>query len=66
MLKLLLVMLCSPSYIRNPYLMAKLVEVMFILQPAIQLKTEQLNTEMLMSEIAVNNLVPSLMKFYTG
>jgi len=65
MLKLLLVMLCSPSYIRNPYLMAKLVEVMFILQPAIQLKTEQLNTEMLMSEIAVNNLVPSLMKFYT-
>ncbi|XP_035825781.1 ubiquitin conjugation factor E4 B [Aplysia californica] len=65
MLRLMLVMLCSPAYIRNPYLTAKLVEVLFVLQPSIQPKTEQLNSELLMSEIAVNNLVPSLMKFYT-
>ena len=66
MLRLMLVMLCSPAYIKNPYLTAKIVEVMFVLQPAIQPKTEQLNTEILMSEIGANNLVPSLMRFYTG
>lgn len=66
MLRLLLVMLCSQNYIRNPYLMAKLVEVLFVLQPSIQPKTEQVNNELLMSDVAINNLVPSLMKFYTG
>lgn len=46
--------------------MAKLVEVLFVLQPSIQPKTEQVNNELLMSDVAINNLVPSLMKFYTG
>ncbi|XP_059145993.1 ubiquitin conjugation factor E4 B-like isoform X2 [Physella acuta] len=65
MSRLVLVMLCSQNYLRNPYLTAKLVEVLFVLQPSIQPKTESLNTELLMSEVAINNLVPSLMKFYT-
>ncbi|CAG5126106.1 unnamed protein product, partial [Candidula unifasciata] len=65
MLRLLLVMLCSQNYLRNPYLTAKLVEVLFVLQPSIQPKTEQVNLELLMSDVAVDNLVPSLMKFYT-
>ncbi|KAK3759118.1 hypothetical protein RRG08_040672 [Elysia crispata] len=65
MTQLLLVLLCSQKYMRNPYLTAKLVEVIFVLQPSIQTKTEQLNAELLMSEIAVHSLVPSLMKFYT-
>ncbi|KAK6965612.1 ubiquitin conjugation factor E4 B [Biomphalaria glabrata] len=65
MTQLVLVMLCSQNYLRNPYLTAKLVEVLFVLQPSIQPKTESLNVELLMSETAINNLVPSLMKFYT-
>ncbi|GFR79782.1 ubiquitin conjugation factor E4 B [Elysia marginata] len=63
--QLLLVLLCSQKYMRNPYLTAKLVEVIFVLQPSIQTKTESLNNELLMSDIAVHSLVPSLMKFYT-
>ncbi|GFO26247.1 ubiquitin conjugation factor e4 b [Plakobranchus ocellatus] len=65
MTHLLLVLLCSQKYMRNPYLTAKLVEVLFVLQPSIQNKTEELNSELLMSDIAVHSLVPSLMKFYT-
>lgn len=65
MTQLLLVLLCSQKYMRNPYLTAKLVEVIYVLQPSIQTKTEQLNTELLMSDIAVHSLVPSLMRFYT-
>ncbi|KAH9514139.1 Ubiquitin conjugation factor E4 B [Bulinus truncatus] len=65
MTHLVMVMLCSQNYLRNPYLTAKLVEVLFVLQPSIQPKTESLNMELLMSETAVNNLVPCLMKFYT-
>lgn len=66
MMRLLLVMVCSQNYIRNPYLTAKLVEWLFVLQPSIQPKTEHLATKILLSDIAKDNLVPCLMKFYTG
>ncbi|KFP75349.1 Ubiquitin conjugation factor E4 B, partial [Acanthisitta chloris] len=50
----LVVMLCNQNYIRNPYLVAKLVEVMFMTNPMIE--NHPLSTKL---------LVPSLMKFYT-
>ena len=64
-LTLLLVCVCSPEYIRNPYLTAKLVEVMFVLNPAVQRSTEKLNDRLINHPVALNHLVPALMKFYT-
>ncbi|XP_041377968.1 ubiquitin conjugation factor E4 B-like [Gigantopelta aegis] len=63
-LQLLVVMVCS-SYIFNPYLNAKLVEVMFVLQPAVQPRAEKLNEALLMHPLAIDFLVPALMQFYT-
>ncbi|KAG8142368.1 putative Ubiquitin conjugation factor E4 B isoform 1 protein [Naja naja] len=37
----LVVMLCNQDYIRNPYLVAKLVEVMFMTNPAVQPRTQK-------------------------
>ncbi|WAR13927.1 UBE4B-like protein [Mya arenaria] len=36
LLQLLIVFVCSPGYVNNPYLLAKLVEVMFYFNPAVQ------------------------------
>lgn len=35
----LLVLCCSPSFFNNPYLVAKLVEVLYFLNPSIQVGT---------------------------
>ena len=35
-LQLLIVFVCSPGYTNNPYLVAKLVEVMFYFNPSVQ------------------------------
>jgi len=64
-LTLLLVFTCTPDYIRNPYLTAKLVEVMFVLNPSVQRSTEALNDRLINHPIALEHLVPALMKFYT-
>ena len=66
LITLLLVCICSASYINNPYLVAKLVEVMFVVNPAVQRKTEKLNDMLLNHPLAIEHLVPALMKFYTG
>ncbi len=62
----LVVFMCSYQYIKNPYLTAKLVEVMFVLNPAVQRNTEKLNEMMLTHPLAFDHLVPALMKFYVG
>ncbi|GAA6107170.1 ubiquitin conjugation factor E4 B isoform X1, partial [Tachysurus ichikawai] len=61
----LVVFICSQNYIRNPYLIAKLVEVLFVTNPAVQPRT-QLFFEMIENHpLSINQLVPALMKFYT-
>ncbi|XP_012517955.1 PREDICTED: ubiquitin conjugation factor E4 B [Propithecus coquereli] len=61
----LVVMLCNQNYIRNPYLVAKLVEVMFMTNPAVQPRTQKFFEMIENHPLATKLLVPSLMKFYT-
>ena len=62
----LVVFICSQNYIRNPYLIAKLVEVLFVTNPAVQPRTQRFFEMMENHPLAVKQLVPALMKFYTG
>ncbi|XP_063799901.1 ubiquitin conjugation factor E4 B isoform X2 [Pseudophryne corroboree] len=61
----LVVLLCNQNYIRNPYLVAKLVEVMFVTNPAIQHRTQKFFEIIEGHPLSTKLLVPSLMKFYT-
>jgi len=65
-LHMLIVVVCSSNYIKNPYLTAKLVEVIFVMNPNIQQRTESLHEKFLMHPLALQHLVPALMLFYTG
>ncbi|KAL5014805.1 hypothetical protein ScPMuIL_009075 [Solemya velum] len=61
----LIINICSSSYLTNPYLTAKLVEVLFVINPTVQPRTEKLNERLLMNPLALGFLAPSLMQFYT-
>ncbi|XP_076451864.1 LOW QUALITY PROTEIN: ubiquitin conjugation factor E4 B-like [Babylonia areolata] len=63
-LQLLIVMICSQNYIRNPYLLAKLVEVVFVMQPMVQPRAHKISQALLMHELALAFLTPALMQFY--
>jgi len=62
----ILVCICSPAAFKNPYLTAKLIEVLFVLNPSIQPKTEVLNNMMMSHPLSMSHLPSALMKFYTG
>nr|CAD7398434.1 unnamed protein product [Timema poppensis] len=62
----LLVGVCSPHYFRNPYLIAKIIEVLFVVNPGIQPRTEQLHARIMAHPISETQLPSCLMKFYTG
>uniref|UniRef100_A0A1A7YJG2 Ubiquitin conjugation factor E4 B n=1 Tax=Iconisemion striatum TaxID=60296 RepID=A0A1A7YJG2_9TELE len=61
----LVVFICSQNYIRNPYLIAKLVEVLFVTNPAVQPRTQRFSEMMENHPLSIKHLVPALMKFYT-
>lgn len=61
----LLVTICSPQYIKNPYLVAKIIEVLFVLNPGIQTRTEVLHNRVMAHPISEQYLSSFLMKFYT-
>lgn len=61
----LVVFTCSQNYIRNPYLIAKLVEVVFVTNPTVQPRTQKFYEMMENHPLATKQLVPALMKFYT-
>ncbi|XP_074654460.1 ubiquitin conjugation factor E4 B-like [Tubulanus polymorphus] len=61
----LIMMICSYHYIGNPYLAAKLIEVMFVLNPFVQPRTEHLHEMILTHPLALEHLVPALVCFYT-
>ncbi|NP_001167175.1 ubiquitin conjugation factor E4 B [Salmo salar] len=61
----LVVFICSQNYIRNPYLIAKLVEILFVTNPAVQPRTQCFSEMMENHPLSVKHLVPALMKFYT-
>ncbi|KAM6977292.1 ubiquitin conjugation factor E4 B isoform 1-T1 [Aplochiton taeniatus] len=61
----LVAFICSQNYIRNPYLIAKLVEVLFVTNPAVQPRTQRFSEMMENHPLSIKMLVPALMKFYT-
>ncbi|CAG9857038.1 unnamed protein product [Phyllotreta striolata] len=65
MISWLLVTICSSNMIKNPYLVAKLVEVVFVILPSIQPRCEALYSRIMNHPISQTILPSSLMKFYT-
>jgi ubiquitin conjugation factor E4 B len=61
---LVIVMVCSAHYVSNRYLIAKLIEMMFIINPRVQPQLQRLSDQLLLHPLAFDHLVPSLMKFY--
>lgn len=65
MITWLLVTICSSNMIKNPYLVAKLIEVLFAIIPSIQPRCEPLYNRLMLHHISRTALPSSLMKFYT-
>lgn len=65
-LVLLLMFTCNSHYITNRYLVAKLIEVMYVVNPEVQQLTPKLSDAVLHHPLAYECLVPGLMKFYSG
>lgn len=61
----ILVCICSPAVFKNPHLIAKLIEVLFVLNPNIQSRTEVLNNMMMSHPLSISHLPSALMRFYT-
>lgn len=61
----LLIAICSSHCIKNPYLVAKIIEVIFVINPNIQPRTELLYSKVMSHELSQTMLPSSLMKFYT-
>lgn len=60
----LIVFVCSPQMVNNPYLIAKLVEVLFVSSPTLHHFTQVFHTQILSHKLAEEHLARSLMKFY--
>lgn len=61
----LLTCVCAPHMVKNPYITAKLVEVLFVTSPSIQSASNPLHKNILNHHLAQTVLVSALMKFYT-
>ncbi|KAF7992765.1 hypothetical protein HCN44_005109 [Aphidius gifuensis] len=61
----LLVVICTPHCMRNPYLIAKIIEVLFVINPSVQGRTESLHDQVMSHPISKTYLASYLMKFYT-
>lgn len=61
----ILVIICSSHCIKNPYLVAKMIEVVFVINPSIQKRTEHLYSRFMAHEVSRVSLPSCLMKFYT-
>uniref|UniRef100_A0A1L8DSG4 Ubiquitin conjugation factor E4 B n=1 Tax=Nyssomyia neivai TaxID=330878 RepID=A0A1L8DSG4_9DIPT len=61
----LLTSVCSPQCIKNPYVTAKLVEVLFVTTPTIQTTSQSLHNNIMFHDISLSVLPSALMRFYT-
>uniref|UniRef100_A0A182W9V6 Ubiquitin conjugation factor E4 B n=1 Tax=Anopheles minimus TaxID=112268 RepID=A0A182W9V6_9DIPT len=61
----ILTLVCAPQLIKNPYITAKLIEVLFVTSPTIQTTSQSLYLQIINHELAQTALVSALMKFYT-
>lgn len=62
----LLVCVCTPSAIKNPYLVAKVVEVLFVLVSGLLSRHSVLQDRFMSHPLSESHLASYLMKFYTG
>jgi len=65
MLTFILCVVCTPHYFKNPYLVSKLIEILFVINPAVQERTQDLNIRMMTNQISADYLPSALMNFYT-
>ncbi|XP_014229412.1 ubiquitin conjugation factor E4 B [Trichogramma pretiosum] len=65
MITWLLVTICAQDYIRNPYLIAKLIEVLFMIVGSVNGRTDTLQKQIMSHPLSSMILAPNLMKFYT-
>ena len=63
---LIIVLISSTHYISNRYLVAKLIEVLFMVNPRVQPMFHKISDNILQNPLGFDHLVPSLMKFYSG
>ncbi|GAB0098357.1 Ubiquitin conjugation factor E4 [Sergentomyia squamirostris] len=61
----LLTSVCAPHCIKNPYVTAKLVEVLFVTTPTIQTTSQNLHNSIMFHDISLSVLPSALMRFYT-
>lgn len=61
----LLTAICSTNYFKNPYLMSKFLEVLYVINPAILESTEALHLRFMSHPISEEHLPSALMRFYT-
>eukprot|EP00096_Caligus_rogercresseyi_P011228 TRINITY_DN4351_c0_g1_i1.p1 TRINITY_DN4351_c0_g1~~TRINITY_DN4351_c0_g1_i1.p1 ORF type:complete len:1058 (-),score=361.53 TRINITY_DN4351_c0_g1_i1:325-3498(-) len=64
-LSFLLAVVCTPNYFTNPYLVSKVIEVFFIINPSIQEVTRELYVKFISHPFTEEFLPCALMKFYT-
>lgn len=60
----IIVIICSPHYISNPYLTAKFIEIVFLCSPVIS-SNSTFHQKIINHPLAEQHLVRALMKFYT-
>ncbi|XP_002737351.1 ubiquitin conjugation factor E4 B [Saccoglossus kowalevskii] len=61
----IIMIVCSSHYLSNPYLVAKFVELMFVVNPAIHDRTRNVHNMIVNHPLAALHLAPALMRFYT-
>lgn len=61
----LLISICSPHCVRNPYIIAKMVEVLFVMSPLMQPRAERIFNRIMAHPLSIDLLPIALMKFYT-
>jgi len=65
LLTFILTAVCTPTFFKNPYLVSKLIEILFVINPAVQDRTQELFLRMMSHPIAEEHLPSALMTFYT-
>ena len=61
----LLMFICSTHFFNNPFLAAKVIDVVYAICPEINPPMEDLHASLVNTPLAINKLVPSLIKFYS-
>ena len=62
----LLTSICSTHYYKNPYLVSRILEVLYVINPSILESAEALDARFMSHPISEEYLPSALMKFYTG